>query len=114
MAHKIDFNSIIKPTIELTLRDEARTVVHVTVPSAGLVEKLMANADQLREAVDGTDAEAIKAVFTLAAELINFNLDGIRVTAEELRDTYKLTLFDIILFAQVYLQFLEEIKNAKN
>ena len=85
MAHKIDFNSIIKPTIELTLRDEAHTVVHVTVPSTGLVEKLMANADQLRAAVDGTNAEAIKAVFTLAAELINFNLDGLRVTAEELR-----------------------------
>lgn len=114
MAHKIDFNSIIKPTIELTLRDEAHTVVHVTVPSEGLVEKLMANADQLRKAVDGTNAEAIKAVFTLAAELINFNLDGIRVTAEELRDKYNLTLFDIILFAQVYLQFLEEIKQAKN
>lgn len=114
MARKIDFNSIIKPTIELTLRDEAHTVVHVTTPSAGVVERLQANVDQLRDAVDGTNAEAIKTVFTMAAELINHNLDGIRVTAEELRDKYKLTLFDIVLFVQVYLEFLEEIKNAKN
>ena len=114
MARKIDFNSIVKPMLEITLRDEARTVVHVTTPTEGLVEKLAANADQLRAAVNGGTAEAIKAVFELTAELVNCNLDGIRVTAEELRDKYGLKLFDVIIFFNAYMEFIEDIKNAKN
>lgn len=114
MARKIDFNSIIKPTIELTLRDEAHTVVHVTTPTEGLFEKLLANQDAMKEAVNGGTAEAIKAIFELTADLINCNLDGIRVTAEELRDKYGLKLYDVLLFFQVYMDFIEEIKHAKN
>lgn len=114
MAHTIDFNSIVKPMLEITLRDEAHTRVHVTTPTQGLVERLTANADQLKQAVNGGTAEAIQSVFTLMAELVNCNLDGLRFTAEELRDTYKLTLYDVIIFYNAYLAFLDEIKNAKN
>jgi hypothetical protein len=114
MARKLDFNSIIKPMIEITLRDEAHTVVHVTTPTEGLIEKLASNADTMKEAVNGGTAEAIKAVFELMAELTNCNLDGIKVTAEELRDKYGIKLFDVILFFNAYMEFIEEIKNAKN
>lgn len=114
MAHTIDFNSIVKPMLEITMRDEARTRVHVTTPTKGLLDRLTANSDQLKQAVNGGTAEAIKSVFALAADLINCNLDGFRTTAEELRDTYKLTLYDLIIFQAGYLQFLEEIKKAKN
>ena len=114
MAHIIDFNSIIKPMLEITLRDAEHTRVHVTTPTQGLIERLSANADQLKQAVNGETAEAIQSVFTLAADLINCNLDGFKTTAEELRDKYKLTLYDIIIFYNAYLAFIDELKNAKN
>ena len=114
MARKLDFNSIVKPVLEITMRDAAHTVIRVTTPNEGLIEKLTANSDQLNVAVNTGTAESIEAVFTLMADFVNCNLDGIKVTAEELRDKYALTLYDVTLFYNAYREFIEEIRNAKN
>lgn len=114
MAKKLDFNSIKKPTLELTMKDDDRTIIRLTTPCESCVERLEAIGKELREIVDRGDRAEALAVYELAAELFNFNLDNIKVTAEDLRDIYKLKLDDMVVFFAVYMDFITEINNAKN
>ena len=114
MAKTLDFNIITPPTLPLVMRDEGRTEIVVSTPSEKLVEELQALAPELHKILGVGDAESIKAVYGLAAKLISCNRSGLQVTAEDLRDKYKLNLEALIVFYNVYLDFLNEITNAKN
>lgn len=114
MPKTLDFNTIAPPTLPLIMRDERRTEILVSVPSEGLVEDLQAMAPELTKILEANDTESIKAVYSLAAKLISCNRSGLQVTAEDLRDKYKLNLETLIVFYSVYLDFINEITNAKN
>jgi hypothetical protein len=114
MKKTLDFNRIQRPTLELIMCDEARTVINVTTPSEELVEKMVANLPELEAAAKRNDAESIRSSYILAAEIISCNLEGITVTAEELRDKYKMKLDYAILFFNAYLDFVHDIQEAKN
>lgn len=114
MAKTLDFNTLTAPTLPLVMRDERRTEIIVSTPSELLVEELQALAPELTKVLDAGDVESVKAVYGLAAKLISCNRSGLQVTAEDLRDKYKLNLEALIVFYNVYLDFLNEITNAKN
>lgn len=114
MRKTLDFNSLEQPVLEITLKDDAHTRLELCAPIEDLVEKLEANTNLINEAVKKGTAESIKAVFNLAAELMCYNLDGVKLTAEDLRDKYGLKLMDIIIFYGAYTDFITEIKAAKN
>jgi hypothetical protein len=114
MRKTLDFNSFEQPVLEITMKDDAHTKFEVCAPIEELIEKMEANTKLIEEAVTEGTEETIKAVFTLSAELISFNTEGVRVTAEELRDKYKLKLMDIIIFYGAYMDFISDIKAAKN
>lgn len=111
---KLDFNALEKPVLELTLKDEAKTVVRATAPTEELVERLTAAAGELKEVMDKGNSEAIRALFGLIADLMSCNLDGQTFTAEELRDKYNMKLYDAAVFVKVYLEFIQELNSAKN
>lgn len=111
---KLDFNALEQPVLELTLKDEAKTVVRATAPTEELVERLMSAAGELQKVIDDKTGDTVRALFGLIAELMSCNLDGMTFTAEELRDTYKMKLYDATIFVKVYLDFIQEINNAKN
>lgn len=114
MMKKLDFNALEKPVLELTLKDEARTVVRATAPTEELVERLMSASAELQKVIDDTTGETVRALFGLVAELISCNIDGLTFTAEDLRDKYNLKLYDITVFVKVYLEFIQELNNVKN
>lgn len=114
MKKTLDFNRIQRPTLELIMCDEARTVINVTTPSEELVERIIANLPELEAAAKRNDPEGVKRSYIVAAEIISCNLEGLTVTAEELRDKYKLSLDFAILFFNAYLDFIHEIQEAKN
>ena len=114
MRKTLDFNSIEQPVLEISMKDDAHTKFEICAPIEELIEKLEANTKLINESVTKGTAESIKALFNLAAELISYNLDGVRVTAEELRDKYRLKLMDIVVFYGAYVDFISEIKAAKN
>lgn len=111
---KLDFNAIKRPTLELTMKDKKHTIIRVTTPKESSIERLDAMGKELREIVDNGDRAETKAVFELAAELINFNLDDLTVTADELKSVYKLNLEDLVVFFAAYMDFITEIEKAKN
>ena len=113
MAKMLDFNSYRRPTLLLRMKDEAMTKLHVTTPTLDLVGEVRANLPEIQGAL-GSDATASRAIYELAAKLINCNMDGVTTNAEELATKYEMNLEDMTLFFSAYMEFLGEIKNAKN
>lgn len=114
MARTLDFNSINRPVLELVMQDEAKTVIKVGTPSEKLVEELQATMPELQNVLSSGDKEAVSLCYDLAARLINCNRSFITVTAEELRDKYHIDFEGLIIFYSAYLDFIQEINNAKN
>lgn len=114
MAKTLDFNSFVQPELPITFADEKKTTVHVTVPSADLIEKLEANLDALRELAKSTNWETVEACYDLAAQLISYNAECLTLTGADLREKYEVSIVMLIAFYNCYLEFIEEIKTAKN
>lgn len=114
MAKILDLNALEQPTLELKLRDEKRTVFRLTTPTTRLVEKFIEAKAEVAEIAKTHNAEKIKKLFELTAEIISCNADYITVTAEELRDVYRLTFGDLVVIFAAYLDFIKEFNNAKN
>lgn len=110
----LDFNALQQPTWPLKLKDEAQTVVNLSTPSVALVDRLTAMTPALQEAAQTKDGKTIRAVFELIAEIMNCNEDGFIFTAEELRDRYKMSLLDAFRFTAGYMEFVQEMQEAKN
>lgn len=110
----LDFNALEKPVLELTLKDEAKTVVRVTAPTEELVERLTAAAGEIQKVINDNTGETVRSLFELIAELMNCNIDGLTFTAEDLRDKYKMKLYEATVFVKVYLEFIQELNDAKN
>lgn len=110
----LDFNALQKPTWPVKLKDDAQTIVNLSVPTVDLVNRLIAAAPELQDVAKNKDGDTIRAVYCLIADLMSCNEDGFSFTAEELRDKYKMTLLDVFHFAAGYMEFLKEMQDAKN
>lgn len=114
MAKSLDFNSIQKPILTLTMKDEDRTVIRVTTPRTSLMDRLAANLEDLENILRGKDKQSLQAAFDLVADLISCNLDFLTVTGTELRTKYGMELDDMVIFVNAYLDFITELQHAKN
>ena len=114
MAKTLDFNSMKRPTLRLVMQDEAKTTIDVSTPTEGLIEELAAATRELDAVLQSGDASMVQAIYDLAARLISCNRNFMKITAEELRDKYKLNLEDLVIFYSAYLDFIDEVTNSKN
>ncbi len=114
MAKMLDLNALEQPILELKLRDENRTVFRLTTPTTRLVEKFIEAKSEVSEITQSRDAEKVKKLYELAAEIMSCNTDYITVTAEDLRDVYRVTFGDLVVIFAAYLDFIKEMSNAKN
>lgn len=114
MAKTLDLNALDQPILEVKLRDANKTIFRLTAPTTKLVEKLIAAKGEIGEIAKTRDVQKLNALYELTADLMSCNADYITVTAEELRDTYRVTFADIVVIFSAYLDFLNELTNAKN
>jgi hypothetical protein len=114
MAKVLDLNALDQPVLELALRDKDRTVFRLTTPTVALVERFTVAKSEMSEIAKNRNVEKIKKLYELTAELISCNADYITVTAEELRDKYRVTFGDLVVIFAAYLDFIKELNNAKN
>ena len=114
MAKMLDLNALDQPILEVALRDEKRTVFRLTTPTVALVEKFDAAKGEISEIAKSQNVDKIKKLYELTAELMSCNADYITVTAEELRDKYRVKFGDLIVIFGAYLDFIREINSAKN
>lgn len=114
MASILDFNLLQQPMLVLRMADDDKTVIHVGAPKVGLVDELKDNGAAIENALNSTDPVISKAVYGLAARLINCNLDGIELTPEELAAKYRMSPQGLQAFFVEYVEFLNEVTNQKN
>lgn len=110
----LDFNAIQRPTWPIVLKDDAQTIVNLSLPSVGLLERLIAATPELQEVAKTKDGKTISAVYELIAEVMSCNEDGFTFTGEELRKKYRISLLDLFTFVAGYMDFVKEMQNAKN
>lgn len=113
MARVLDLNSVQSSIMDLTLQDEARTVVHLDFPTEALVRELEGMSPELKKIEKG-DRSSVEIIYDLAARLISCNFDYFKVTGEELRTKYNMGLYSAITFFSAYLDFINDLGNAKN
>ena len=114
MAKTLDFNTLQRPTLLLTMLDDDKTQIKVSTPTEALVTELAEAAPALESLAETGGKDAIEAIYDLAARLISCNRDHLTVTADDLRTKYRLDLESLIVFFDVYVDFINEITNAKN
>ena len=114
MARTIDFNALEQPTIEVVMRDEAKTKINVTAPSEALIEKLNANIDVIKSACKADNPQVMDECYSLTAEFMSCNKEGLTITGEDLRKKYNVNYVMLFVFLANYMDFIDEIKNAKN
>lgn len=110
----LDFNSLQHSVIELVMKDREKTLIKVTTPTEGLIEQLRAAVGELRTIMETRDAGMIDNLYALIAKIISCNTDYMQVTADDLKSKYRLTLGDLVVFMNAYLDFINKIAQAKN
>ena len=113
MARVLDFNNVQSSFLDITLRDEARTVVHLDLPVEALVNELENIQGELDKMKSG-NKEGVEAIYDLGARLINCNFDYFTTTGQELRTKYGMNLVLMITFFTTYMAGIAEFTNAKN
>lgn len=113
MARVLDLNEVQSSFMDLTLRDPARTVVHLDLPTEELVNELQNMQKDIDKMKTG-DQAAVMAIYELMASLVNCNMDYFKVTAEELPRKYGMNLVVTLSFFSVYIGYIEELANSKN
>ena len=101
-----------RPRLRLEMDEE--TIIRVTVPTVDMVEEFKAKLPELMIVLKGEGPETKKALYELAANLINCNLDAERVTVADLVNKYDWAVEDLTKFYLDYMAFIEDIENEKN
>lgn len=110
----LDFRSLQKPSIELVLLDDENTVIHVETPTQGALLRLKAMQKEVAAMKGKTDSKTLSKMYDLCAELMSFNRERLTITGEELREKYRIEEDHLLAFELAYLDFIAEIKSAKN
>ncbi len=93
---------------------DEETIVRVTVPTVDMVEEFKESLPELLAVLKGEGPDSKKALYELAANLINCNLDAERVTVADLVNKYDWALEDLTKFYLDYMAFIESVENEKN
>lgn len=112
MTKTFDFNALTTPTLEIKM--PGGEVFHLTDPTVELLERFEAATKDARIIAKTKDAQTVRAVYELFAAVFSNNLERATITAEELRDKYRLTLAHLVAFMPQYLDFIASFKTAKN
>lgn len=113
MARVLDLNNVQQSFMDLTLQDDAHTVVHLDITTEENVNKLLSIGPDLEKLKRG-DREGVDAIYDLAAKIISCNLDYFTVTGQELREKYGMNLYSAIAFFSAYMGFINELSEQKN
>lgn len=114
MSKVFDFNSYQQHTLDITLCDSARTVLHITTPPERLIEQLASSIEDVSGLGSGQPMAKVNASYKLCADLMSCNLEGITVTADELRDKYNIAPVMLAGFCTAYMDYINDFHNAKN
>ena len=113
MSKAINFNTIKKRYLTVTLADEKKTTIMIGTPTKAIMDNLFvlqSSFDSLQE--DETNVETTDSIYDACAKIMSRNKGGIKITKDYLAEIFDIE--DIILFFDAYMDFIDEIANVKN
>lgn len=112
MAKSLNYNSIKKQYLTVTLADEKQTTIMIGTPTKSDMDELKSLQGVIESLGEDTDSEKMDVMFTLCARLMSRNKGGIEITKEKIEDIFDLE--DIVIFFHAYQDFLSEVMGGKN
>lgn len=109
MAKSLNFNTVKKAVLPVTLPDENKTTLLITTPTKAIMNVLVDLEKSLKETDDDTGADVL---YEACALIMSRNKAGRVVTVEELEEI--LDIEDMFLFINTYTDFVGELTNSKN
>lgn len=113
MANVLNFNTIKKRYLTVTLPDEANTVLMIGAPTKKIMDNLIvlqASVDAIDE--DNVNSDAMDDLYSACANIMSRNKCGIKITADFLSDLFDFE--DIKIFFKSYMEFVTGLVNEKN
>ena len=105
MADTLNFNTLKKRFLTITLPDENQTTIMVGTPTKALL-------DELENLEIGGNETALDDLYGLIARLMSRNKGGVKISRELLEGC--LDIEDLVEFIKSYKAFLSGIKTLKN
>lgn len=113
MAQTLDFNKLKKNYLTIVLNDEDKTRLQVMTPTKRLLSELMSLLPDISGlSGDMPTDEDLDALYEFCARLMSRNKAGKKITKEQLAEV--LDFEDMIVFFEVYTDFVTEISGSKN
>lgn len=113
MAKTLNFNSVKKQFLTVTLADEKNTVLMIGTPTKAIVDDLTLLQDSLN-AVNKNENNTVVTddIYNACARVMSRNKTGVKITKEYLAEIFDFE--DIILFFNAYMDFIDEVIASKN
>ena len=109
MAKALDFNTLKKQIFTITLPDENKTKLLITVPD----KKTFTEFVELKKSISEIDEEnVLDELYNMVAKIMSHNKAGKKITGKYLSNI--LDFEDISFFIQEYTDFISGITNSKN
>ena len=100
----LNFNNMQKPIMRIELADEKKTILFVLPPTK-------AEAKAISEMAITNSVNNLEKSIEMCAKLMSRNIAKMPITADDLGEW---DMYDVKMFFATYMEFLNEIKNAKN
>lgn len=110
MARSLDFNSIKKKYLTVTLADKDKTVLRIGTPTKAVLDSLLNMKDSISD--ESLTDDAIDDLYEICAKIMSRNKDGKVITTEIVQELFDFE--DIIFFIRAYTDFISEVSGAKN
>ena len=109
----LNFNTVTKHYWNITLSDEKKTTLLIGMPTKAIIDDLSALQDSIEEYDNNkTNTQSGDDMYEACARMMSRNKAGIKITKEFLAEIFDFE--DIVLFANGYTAFVDEIVNSKN
>ena len=113
MSKTVNFNTLNKKYLPITLNDKEKTTIMIGMPTKRIMDSLMAlqaNLEVVSE--DASNMDVMDDLYESCAVIMSRNKMGVPVTKEKLEDVFDFE--DIVVFFNAYMEFVTEAVNQKN
>ena len=113
MTRSLNYNTIKKQYLNITLADEKNTVLMIGTPTKAVMNSLLTLADTFKDVnEEDVSPEIMDSLYEACAKIMSANKCGIKITTKDLEELFDFE--DIFLFYTTYMNFVSEITSSKN
>ena len=112
MAKPLNFNSLKKKYLTVTLPNDNRTVLMIGTPTKAILDEFLSLQDSIEDLSGNMQGETLDLFYDICSKIMSRNKAGIDISREFVSEIFDFE--DVIVFIQAYTEFIQEISNAKN